>query len=475
MNNQKKIVDANLERSLGVEAYSELVTKISQIENQAKLLAKWIQELMSVNLSERFLETIYIPFLGNIMQFNELTPLRKSSSLVFSNFSELHYFMYYDVQSRPNLFTFDWQWQEGEYDFVAAQPINIYERFIYKVCGISYLELKMTEEKESIDIKPDFELRLKLKSMLKKHCDVFPYPDIIDFLPISLLEFLNYRTKFPKYPYAATHWLGQIHNENYLFYLAYLKERGAKIIGQPHGGFFSQSKSQLGNQMAEMILSDEYHSPMWGRNLNAFPNLRASRNLFINLKHITVKQPKKKLLVITNLFMEDKRNSINNLFYTNNMSTAEWYHKQLKDLKNHFSHHLDFKTPPLQVDFSVKCDYLKQLYPDCKFISDSSVQELSHKYAGVIHYDVWATPIIELAGTNIPQYAYLGPELSINKGYEAYLWNSRISSTREDYSKGAWIQLDNSSTKSAYGASYFYPIHYAKLIRQLMRQKTAIL
>ena len=153
------------------------------------------------------------------------------------------------------------------------------------------------------------------------------------------------------------------------------------------------------------------------------------------------------------------------------MSTGEWYHRQLKDLKNHFSHHLDFKTPPLQVDFSVKCDYLKQLYPDCKFISDISVQELSHKYAGVIHYDVWATPIIELAGTNIPQYAYLGPELSINKGYEAYLWNSRISSTREDYSKGAWIQLDNSSTKSAYGASYFYPIHYAKLIRQLMVKK----
>ena len=130
MNNQTKIVDENLEWSLGVKAYSELVTKISQIENQAKLLAKWIQELMSVNLSERFLETIYIPFLGTIMEFHELTPLRKSSSLVFSNFSELHYFMYYDAQSRPNLFTFDWQWQEGEYDFVAAQPINIYERFI---------------------------------------------------------------------------------------------------------------------------------------------------------------------------------------------------------------------------------------------------------------------------------------------------------------------------------------------------------
>ena len=63
MNNQTKIVDENLEWSLGVEAYSELVTKISQIENQAKLLAKWIEELMSVNLSERFLETIYIPFL----------------------------------------------------------------------------------------------------------------------------------------------------------------------------------------------------------------------------------------------------------------------------------------------------------------------------------------------------------------------------------------------------------------------------
>ena len=208
---------------------------------------------------------------------------------------------------------------------------------------------------------------------------------------------------------------------------------------------------------------------MWGRNLNAFPNLRASRNLFINLKHITVKQPKKKLLAITNFFGDDKRNSINKLFYTINISSGEWYHKQLKDLKNHFSYHLDFKTHPNQADFSAEAGYLKQLYPDCKFISDSSVQELSHKYAGVIHHDAWSTSIIELAGTNIPQYVYLGPELSLNKGYEAFLWNSRISSTREDYSKGAWIQVDNSSIKSAYGASYLYPLHFAKLFKSLIK------
>ena len=81
---------------------------------------------------------------------------------------------------------------------------------------------------------------------------------------------------------------------------------------------------------------------------NAFPNLRASRNLLFNLKHITVKQPKKKLLVITSVFVDDKRNSLNNLFYTNNMSTGEWHHKQLKDLKNHFSDHFYFKTHPLK-------------------------------------------------------------------------------------------------------------------------------
>ena len=33
---------------------------------------------------------------------------------------------------------------------------------------------------------------------------------------------------------------------------------------------------------------------------------------------------------------------------TANMSTGEWHHKQLKDLKNHFSDHFYFKTHPLK-------------------------------------------------------------------------------------------------------------------------------
>ena len=72
-------INNDLELSLGTDAYCDLVIKTNQIKRQSQLLAKTVKLFTSFTLSEQFLETIYVPFLGNMMEFSELTTLNKSS------------------------------------------------------------------------------------------------------------------------------------------------------------------------------------------------------------------------------------------------------------------------------------------------------------------------------------------------------------------------------------------------------------
>ena len=125
---------------------------------------------------------------------------------------------------------------------------------------------------------------------------------------------------------------------------------------------------------------------------------------------------------------------------------------------------------PYQHDFDVKLSYLKSLYPDCAFIKNISVQEASHHYDAVIHLDTWATALIELSGTNIRQYVYLGPELLLNQGYERFLWNNKKSSTKKECINGCYVEVNNKKYKAAYGGSYLYPFYYARLIKKLKSQ-----
>jgi len=79
-----------------------------------------------------------------------------------------------------------------------------------------------------------------------------------------------------------------------------------------------------------------------------------------------------------------------------------------------------------------------------------------------------------LASTNIPLFVYLGPEISISKDYESFLWSTKISSTHGSLANGTYIEVNNRKYRSAYGASYIYPFHFAKLIRKLMAQSQKI-
>ena len=221
-----------------------------------------------------------------------------------------------------------------------------------------------------------------------------------------------------------------------------------------------------------MILSDVYHAPSWLGKNRVFPNSRASRNLFLNIKDAYrnfFSKNKYKLLVYLGVFYQGKEPSYNKSFVKDGLINS-FYIKRIEELGRHFSIPFDFKMHPTQGEGSAIRNLLKGLYPDCEIISEGSARMISHNYEGVIYFDFWGTGIIELASTNVAQYVYLGPELSITKEYEYFLWNTRKSSTRDDTLNGAYVEVDNRKYREVYGASYFYPFYFSNLIKKLIIQ-----
>ncbi|MEI7707002.1 MAG: hypothetical protein WCI90_01950 [Chlorobium sp.] len=457
---KEKLID-----TYGKDRYMKLIYKISTVQKIAEILGAAAKKVLGDRYSDKYLQTIYIPFLAQLIQADQIRPLNRLQSPTFQNISQLLLYLWPDWHS--SIFENNRKWPEGNYDIIFDNRLNIYEKYVFKLFGISYCELQNAITEKEI-VREDFKLRSILLKYLANVNDIFSAELIVDYLPCSLFEGLLTNTNIVNYPSAKVLWLGQIHNESYLFYLAYMKDKGVKVIAQTHGGAISQVEYIFATDISERLLSDIHHSGMWGNIYKAYPNWRASRNLFLNKKYFTYKK-KQKILVITTFFLIESR-SEHKIWYSNNITSEEFYHKRLKDLNNHFDAAFDFMAHPYQHDFDVKLSYLKSLYPDCAFIKNISVQEASHHYDAVIHLDTWATALIELSGTNIRQYVYLGPELLLNQGYERFLWNNKKSSTKKECINGCYVEVNNKKYKAAYGGSYLYPFYYARLIKKLKSQ-----
>lgn len=449
--------------------YSNLTSSMNLIRSQANELAKGAKIILDLKETEKFLETIYIPFLCHSMVWRELGRLKQIyGNPIPRDFNDLYNLMMgAECQSDQKLFSTNIEGEAAGFDFIAHTKLNIYEKIVFLVNGISYTELRDVETREEIKIIQDIESRARLKeSLIISACAV---AELIDILPLTLFEGLKVQTISEQLPTAKCHWLGQIHNENYLFYLAREKERGALVIGQPHGGAYCQLRDVMGNEMAEMILSDAYHIPIWEKGFQAFPNWRASRNMFLQLKSAARKRKKKKkMLVILSYFHINDEPPTSKMF-VDDRSLNDFYYTQLHCLSDHFKASYDFKIYPRQEEvFLPKLDFLKQIYPGSEFIDGGSVLDCARHYDGVIHMDIWGTSVIELATSKIKQYVYLGPELTLNKEYETFVWNESHARTRDNYSDGAYLLINNLSYRKAYGASFVYPFYFSKLIKTLI-------
>ena len=442
--------------------------QISLVRNHVKLLAGSVNSILNTAHSQVFLEVIYTPFIAHLLYYKEFVDLNPCNS-VFMNFGELYDFIVGDEAKSSGAFERDIEWKSGVYDLTLLQSLNAYEKLIYRLYGISYLEMKYVEPKQKIVKSPRYDLRIKLKEIINIKEHYFPY-NIVEFLPYTLFEGLKDNSNHIDYPSTKVHLLSQIHNEKYLFYLAYLKEQRVLVIGEPHGGGFSQVTHPFPNEIAEMILSDVYHAPSWLGKKRVFPNSRASRNLFLNIKdgyRNLFNKNKSKLLVYLGVFYQGKEPPFNKSFVKDGFINS-FYIKRLEELGQQFSIPFDFKMHPAQGGNSEIKNLIKGLYPNCNIISEGSARMISHNYDGVIYFDFWGTGIIELASTNVAQYVYLGPELSITKEYEYFLWNTRKSSTRDNILNGTYVEIDNRKYREVYGASYFYPFYFSNLIKKLI-------
>ena len=444
---------------------------IETVKNQCKLLANGVRHVLNLGFSDTFLETIYIPFLSHFIYWNSIESRARMGEKYVKNMGELLKLSAgKDCLGDISAFSNTIDYNKFRCDLTLNTKLNLYEKFVYVILGISYFELKEVKSKEDLDIKPDFAARASLKKYFQDSDNYIE--NLIDLLPLTLFEGLRYVNLISNNQNPICHWLGQIYNESYLFYLGAIRENGTVIIGQPHGGAYCQILGGTANELAERALANAFYAPSWLPLVKPFSNWRASRNLFLNIKSRILNKAKKKnrILVLLGYFYDDiELRPVNPV--VNNNSFNGFYEDRLMRLTSHFPESFDFKLYVRQKnDCQARFDFLKKMYCHCEFITSGGVLEVSRGYESVIHMDTWGTAIIELAATGINQYVYLGPELSLNKDYESFLWNSRRGSTRTDYSDGVYVLIDNASYRSAYGASFFYPFYFAALINRIKRQ-----
>ena len=445
--------------------------KIHEIKRRASLTAKGVREILNIDHSEIFLQAVYIPFFAHFTVWDSKKSKAQLKSSFVNNLDELLKLATgYECRGTYNERQFNVQATNTDCDLLVGGGLNLYEKAIYLLLGITYSGLEQVETEAAAQLQPDVDLRATLRQFVFSSDDQFA--DLIDLLPLTLFEGLKRNIPTLKGPLPSCYWLGPIYSESYLLYLAALKEMGVVIFGQPHGGMYCQTQLVSDTELAERALVDIYSTPVWNFNGGIFPNWRASRNLFLSLKCLPLKKiNKNKMLVVLGFFyMEPEPRSIDNL--TGELLINDFYEKLLITLGDHFDSDFDFKIYPRQkLDVLPKLEFLSQRYLGCKFITEGTVLENSVNYSGVIHMDTWGTAVMELAASRVSQYIYLGPEVRLDKGYENFLWNSRRISTRDDYSCGCYVLVDNTSYRKAYGASFLYPFYFAALVRRIKKTK----
>ena len=223
------------------------------------------------------------------MQFNLIDCNTRLGVDFIENFDELTLLVRgKECLGNPDILLYNIEVDTNSYDFISHARINIYEKIIFKIYGISHSELKNIKPDKAINYCHDIESRVRLRKYIKSF-DV-DFPDLINLIPLTLFEGLKEKKIDNNIIPPKCHWLGQIYNENYIFYLATLKEKKTIIIGQPHGGTYCQIQHMTASEAADRLLTDIYHIPSWVFRVKSFPNWRASRNRFLQLKIIVRKQ-----------------------------------------------------------------------------------------------------------------------------------------------------------------------------------------
>jgi len=453
---------------------------IIEIRKHSRILAASMKKILSTRYSAEFLETIYTPIVAEIL-FNcgqdNFFYDAKADKLFFETMEDFYDFYNPEMPINGG-WSFEVEWEPGNYDFITSYPPNIYEKIIYKIFRISHLQLKYSEPK-TIKIGTFNKLaRKELKLLLDSEESFFP-PNVVDLIPYSLFENLNKKYKTSNYPLTKVIWLDLYLNENYLFYLAYIKEKGAKVISQSHGASCKLTSVSFSNEVAEKVISDENNTPKWNKNEKAFPHLRVSRSLFINIKDIyrtLFNKKRNRLLVLIGYIYPGDEPSFMKTYLKSGL-ILDHVIKQITELSSHFPDDLDFKIHPKQDQYDHSLNgltklktTLKKIYPKSEVITEGSARLLAHRYNGVISMDYYSSSLLEISATKNKQYVYIGPELAIHNDFESLLWDTRKSSSRSDMSKGAYIEINNKEIRKAYGASFFYPISFSLLIRKIIAQ-----
>jgi len=462
-----------------IRSYAEKVLKEEQsiegyecfylvLNEHVRLLASCVKEVLNVGYSKEYLETLFTPLTAELLFYLGYSDL-PSVNAIFYDMGEVYDCLVPDQARTKGAWRRGVKWGSGSVDLIVFSRVNVYEKIIYNLFGIRFLEIEYDEEKEVLECDCRIDLREQLVKTINEQISLFP-TNVVEYIPYTLFEGLMNKDDVD-YPSAKIIWLDMIYNENYLFYLAHLKSQGGFVIGQPHGGGSSQMEVPFANDIAEMMLADEYIEPLWEVGGEVLPSIRASRNLFLNAKcylRSLFKKKNNRILVIVGFLYDGDEPNFNSCFVKDGMGLVRDITKgKIRNLVEYFNSDFDFKIHPKQEDGALELEnFLMGLYPNCNVITGGAVRDVAYSYEAVVCLDYYSTVLLELSSSNVKQFVYIGPESNVNKKYWRFLMDTCITIKRSDRNEGCYIEVDNKEYRRAYGASFFYPFYIASMLKK---------
>ena len=91
---KEKLID-----TYGKDRYMKLIYKISTVQKIAEILGAAAKRVLGDRYSDKYLQTIYIPFLAQLIQADQIRPLNRLQSPTFQNISQLLLYLWPDWHS----------------------------------------------------------------------------------------------------------------------------------------------------------------------------------------------------------------------------------------------------------------------------------------------------------------------------------------------------------------------------------------
>ena len=357
--------------------------------------------------------------------------------------------------------------KNDQHHVVQSGYPNMYERLTYKICGVKFAPLFFDEA-----CLPDFSsAESRKREVMEKVDESSEEGRFIGCLPLSVFYYLWERDPedYRKKAHAKNLLLdARISlDEDYCYFVALAKEKGVRVIGQPHGAYYCQTQNPTAFELTERMLSDLFMTPSWEASSVKLPNFRVSKNLYLGLfkKLKSIKLERQKIVFVLpflNNGIDDNQN------FPRAESVASRIDSACRTLKVEGRIHI--KVHPANQDKSStvigQIGAVLESYLSITEIVEGSCRDLFVSFEKVVFLTPYSTGILEAVNASCLVYVSCHKKDRLNPGYRNFLARFNALQDQSSSPSLSLFLIDKSLVRSAYFASYLYPFKWAFFLKR---------